>query len=391
MGISIRLMLIPRRSIMKKLSLLPILGTLLLASCSEEKKESRNALPDPRDEKIARLEESLNELKAGAEKGRAQFRIQSEANTVVIGQLRDLLSDLKDKVETPKQVVEPPVVDTMEKDLEERRRILDSIRMARLVAVGEEHDLIVTERGEPFYDAVVTEVNDIGVSIRHRGGAGRIAFEDLPKSWQERFAYDPDRAAKSLEREQIARARYDIAASKELLAQKERNEKLDRELREARLALAVVQASQPPVTVVDQNPDLIPVRQTIIHDHYYDDHYSATPILEVPVIGGNRSGTYCPPSTQTFPPTSGVRPLAQHPLSTHREAVTSSPVTRPSASGGSPSRLSPGSTVQRPTVTSPAMQRPSSSPAVQRVAPAAVQQPSGQRPSVVHPVGRQSR
>ena len=257
------------RSIMKTFSLFPIFGTFLLASCSEEKEESRKVLPDSRDEKIASLEQSLNDLKAGAEKERERFRIQSEANTMVMGQLKDLLADLKEKVESPKQVVqEPPTVDTRQKDLEERKRVLDSIRMARLVAVGEDHDLIVTERGEPFYDAVVTEVNDIGVSIRHRGGAGRIAFEDLPKSWQERFAYDPDRAAKSLEREQIARARYDIAASKELLAQKERNEKLDRELREARLALAVVQASQPPVTVVEQNPDLIPVRQTIIHDHY---------------------------------------------------------------------------------------------------------------------------
>ncbi len=376
-------MLMDHRSIMKTFSLFPIFGTFLLASCSEEKEESRKVLSDSRDEKIASLEQSLIDLKAGAEKERERFRIQSEANTMVMGQLKDLLADLKEKVESPKQVVqEPPTVDTRQKDLEERKRVLDSIRMARLVAVGEDHDLIVTERGEPFYDAVVTEVNDIGVSIRHRGGAGRIAFEDLPKSWQERFAYDPDRAAKSLEREQIARARYDIAASKELLAQKERNEKLDRELREARLALAVVQASQPPVTVVEQNPDLIPVRQTIIHDHYYDDHYSATPILEVPIIRGNRTDTYCPPPTQTYLPTSGLRPLSQQPLSPHHEAAICPPVTRPPAAGSSPPRLSPGSAVQRPTGTSPA---------VQRVAPAAVQQPSGQRPSVVHPVGRQSR
>ena len=379
---------------MKVFSLFPIFGAFLLASCSEEKEESRKVLFDSRDEKIASLEQSLIDLKAGAEKERERFRIQSEANTIVMGQLKDLLADLKEKVESPKQVVqEPPTVDTRQKDLEERKRVLDSIRMARLVAVGEEHDLIVTERGEPFYDAVLTEVNDIGVSVRHRGGVGRIAFEDLPTSWQERFSYDPVRAAKALEREQMTQARYELAASRELLAQKERNEKLDRELREARLALAVVQASQPSVTGVEQNPDLIPMRQTIIYDHSDDHHYPATPILEVPVIGGNRTDTYCPPPTQTYLPTSGLRPLSQHPLSPHHEAAICPPVTRPAAAGSSPLRLSPGSAVQRPTVTSPAVQRPGSSPAAaaQRVAPAAVQQPSVLRPSVVHPTGRQSR
>ncbi|MEJ6645385.1 MAG: hypothetical protein QNL33_19235 [Akkermansiaceae bacterium] len=365
-------------------SIFTVLGSLLLASCSEEKKESRTELTHPRDEKIASLEVKLSELKAEAQRERDQFRIQSEANTLVMGQLKDLLVDLKEKAESPPEVAVEPmaVVDKKAQGLEERRWVLDSIRMARLVAVGEEPDLIVTERGEPFYDVVITEVNDIGISIRHRGGAGRIAFEDLPNSWQERFGYDPVRAAKTLEREHIVQAKYEISASKELLAQKEKNEKLDRELREARLALAVAQASQPALAVTDQDPNLIPVRQTIIHDHHYDDRYSSRPIfevpvLEVPIIGGNRTSTYCPPPTQTYPqdPGSGAvlrpsssRPSVQRPV--HNESVTRPPITRPpSGSTSSPA--------QRPTPSQPAVQRPVPS-----------HNEAVSRPSITRPPGR---
>jgi len=371
---------------MIKLSIIPIVGSLFLASCSEEKTGSGTERPDPRDEKIASLEATLDELKAESDRERDQFRIQSEANTVVMGQLKELLTDLK-RAEAPPGVVVLPeaVVDTKAKELEERRRMLEAIRMARLVAAGEEHDLIVTERGEPFYDAVISEVTDIGVSIRHRGGAGRIAFEDLPKSWQERFGYDPVRAAKALEREQIVQARYETSASKELLAQKEKNEKLDRELREARLALAMAQAGQAPLLVGDQDPELIPVRQTIIHDHYYDDDHSPSrpilevPVLQVPVLGGNRPDTYCPPSPQTYPlpPGSGSsqRPTSsrptQRPVPVHNEAVTRPPITRPpSGSSSAP--------VQRLQPSQPAVQRSSPSPSVQG-------------PSMSRPTGRGTR
>ena len=368
---------------MIKFSIIPVLGVLFLISCSEEKKESRIEVPDSRDERIASLEVEIRELKAEAQRERDQFRIQSEANTVVMGQLKEVLVGLKEQAEAKSETVMEPLsgVDSRVKerdDLEERRRVLDAIRMARLVAVGEEHELIVTDRGEPFYDVVITEVNEIGISMRHRGGAGRIAFEDLPESWQVRFGYDRERAAKALEREQIFQAKYELSASKEMLAQKEKNERLERELREAQLALAVAQASQPAVVVADQDPDFIPVRQTIIHDHYPSRPILDVPILNVPVISGGGSSAYCPPAPQTYPQTQGSRP-GQRPASSqpsvqrpvHNEAVTRPPITRPPSGSSS----------------SPAQRPASSQPAVQVQRPTPSHNGAVSRPSIMRPPG----
>ncbi|YCM43485.1 hypothetical protein V2O64_19435 [Verrucomicrobiaceae bacterium 227] len=346
----------------------------------------RIELPDPRDEQIASLEAQLDELKAEADRERDQFRNQAKANTVVMGQLKDLLVDLKEKVEAAPKVVEPVAEDdTKDMELEKRRRVLEAFRLARLLAAGEEHDLIVTERGEPFFEVVINEVTDIGISIRHRGGAGRIDFEDLPKSWRDRFGYDPERASKALERERVVQAKYAQTASQELLAQKEKNEILDRELREARLALAVAEANRPAapaITVVDQDPNLIPVQPTIVHEHY-DSGYSSRPTLHVPVLGSNGSSNHRPsvnlgqqrptvvrPTQRPTP----QKPSVQRPVPVHNEAVTRPPITRPPASAST----------QRPSV-----QRPSPSPTVQRPSPSP--SPAVQRPQISRPTGRQTR
>lgn len=362
---------------MKKLLIAPFAGTLFFASCSEEKEES--SLSDPRDSQIESLEVRLEKLQESALAERESFRTQSAANTAMMSQLKDMLVSMREQ-ETPvvQEIAPKPEKEALarkievEEEMEQRKELLDGIRKERLLAQGEMHPLIVTERGEVFREVVISEVNDIGISIRHSGGAGRIAFEDLPDSWKERFGYDPVRSARAQERENIAQAKYAMAASRELKEQQERNEKLQRELREAQLALEVARASQPvssSVTIADTTTGIIPVQRPIIYDNYYDNYYSRpilrVPKLKVPVIGG--SGTYCPPTNRPSVPGSprpGVNPVPGRP--SHDESVTRPPITRP------------------PAVSSAPVHRPSSRPSAPSL-------PSVSRPSISRPPSRVTR
>ncbi|MFT4548045.1 MAG: hypothetical protein ACI8XO_004636 [Verrucomicrobiales bacterium] len=62
---------------------------------------------------------------------------------------------------------------------------------------GEE---IRTERGKIYHDCKVISRDDYGIMIRHRDGAARLAFGDLPRNTQQRFKYDSKAASSFVKR-----------------------------------------------------------------------------------------------------------------------------------------------------------------------------------------------
>ncbi|MGC6567792.1 MAG: hypothetical protein ACON38_19520 [Akkermansiaceae bacterium] len=402
---------------MKHLLLFPLVGTILFTSCSEKKEETQ--LPDPRDSRIEELEARLETMKKEAADEREKFSRQAEANEAVLNQLKDTVLAMREpKVEKPEdeKVTSKPAVRTVkQKEIEREARekeIREGFLKERLLAKGEEHEFIMTETGEIYRDVVITEVSDIGISFRHRGGAGRIDFKDLPRKWRERFGYDPELFSLALKREAQIQNKQAMAAAKELEEQKERNEKLASQLAEAHQAVVAAWDSQPEVVtssiiISDGGWGYYPPHPLYYEDHYYD--YCPTPIvhyprIKLPIIGGGghhrpwdrpvtlpvTPGTLLPKPNPVRPGHDELvsRPTASRPTlsrPTLSRPTTSRPtVGRPTASSSRPSVSSPSS-VSRPTVSRPSTSRPSASsrPSVSRPTPTS--RPSVSRPSVSRP------
>lgn len=358
----------PYTAMIKK-TLFLILGTLFLASCSDEKETT--VAPDPNLEKIAALESRLEGLRDESARERARHREQMAANADMLGDLRDLLVTLNSKpapepesvpepvekkleeLEKTEEIVPEPITDEIKVD-----KLAESFRSARLLAEGEEYDFLETTSGERYQDVVISEVTDIGISIRHRGGAARVPFEELPATWQDRFGYDPLRSERALQRERVAQARYQRSASREFIAQQERADKVAREIREARLALAIADANRPAVAPLPADlgvVDDIPVRQTIFSDPYFYNDYYYRPTLDVPSLHVPflHPGINSLPSIPTHRPPVVRPPIVRPPSSPpiHNEAITRPPITRPPTPAPSRpqiSRPAPQPQTQRP-------------------------------------------
>jgi hypothetical protein len=72
---------------------------------------------------------------------------------------------------------------------------------------------ITTLKGETFKKATVTRVEPDGITVTHAAGVAKIPFSDLPKEWQEKYGYDPQKAAESDAAVKAAAAAHATAAA----------------------------------------------------------------------------------------------------------------------------------------------------------------------------------
>ena len=99
------------------------------------------------------------------------------------------------------------------------------IRRARETAVGEKLVNLNLRDGRTYPMATISKVTDAGLEIRHEHGIARIAAEDLPPQWRERFLWgdeerrDREKAALRQREEEaaalLARAKEDESRAKE--------------------------------------------------------------------------------------------------------------------------------------------------------------------------------
>ena len=54
---------------------------------------------------------------------------------------------------------------------------------------------LTTVKGETFRNVTVTRVEPDGIAVKHAAGIAKIPFSDLPKEWQEKYGYEPQKAA----------------------------------------------------------------------------------------------------------------------------------------------------------------------------------------------------
>lgn len=76
-------------------------------------------------------------------------------------------------------------------------------------AVGEKFPELKTVSGTVYEEVEIREVTEVGISIRHKDGSGRITYEELTEEWQLRFQFDPKEKAEALAREQAEREMYE--------------------------------------------------------------------------------------------------------------------------------------------------------------------------------------
>ena len=74
--------------------------------------------------------------------------------------------------------------------------------LVRGQAKGESMETLETQTGTIYKDVNIREVTAIGIQIRHEGGQKRIPYEDLPKTMQDHFQFDPMQKIAALAQEQ---------------------------------------------------------------------------------------------------------------------------------------------------------------------------------------------
>jgi hypothetical protein len=71
-----------------------------------------------------------------------------------------------------------------------------------------------TINGKEYKDATVSRVEPDGVVVKTKSGISKVYFTELPKEVQERFQYDPVKAAQFASAAQAASAQSNVAAAK---------------------------------------------------------------------------------------------------------------------------------------------------------------------------------
>lgn len=96
---------------------------------------------------------------------------------------------------------------------------------ARIQAVGEKLPSLTTASGKAFQDVTIKKVTGAGVVIWHQDGTTRVVFNDLPRTIQDRFQWDPQEAAALLEAESEREARREACLARQLRQEAEKRQK----------------------------------------------------------------------------------------------------------------------------------------------------------------------
>jgi chromosome segregation ATPase len=107
---------------------------------------------------------------------------------------------------------------------------------ARQGAKDEAMAKLQTRSGQVYEKVVISDVNPIGMQIRHQGGLARIPYEDLPADLQDRFQFDPNQKAATVAQENAERKEHETAVAtslKETQQQLEARKKAEAEAQQA--------------------------------------------------------------------------------------------------------------------------------------------------------------
>jgi hypothetical protein len=106
-----------------------------------------------------------------------------------------------------------------------------------------------TVNGKEYKNATVTRVEPDGVVLKHKSGVLKVYFAELPKEVQERFRYDPAKAAQFNAAEQAVIAQSNVKVQQEADA-KEKAAKAQRQAQAVQAvraqAVQAVRAQAPP-------------------------------------------------------------------------------------------------------------------------------------------------
>jgi hypothetical protein len=94
-----------------------------------------------------------------------------------------------------------------------------------------------TVNGKEYKNATVSRIEADGVVLKHKSGISKVYFAELPKEVQERFHYDPAKAAQFNAAEQAAIAQSNAKVEPEATA-KEKAAKAQRQAQQAVAAQA---------------------------------------------------------------------------------------------------------------------------------------------------------
>lgn len=109
----------------------------------------------------------------------------------------------------------------LEKDMAKKMEKLGSLQRTRVMqlrkkAEGEVLATLSLQSGKEYANVAITQVSDVGISIRTSSGTARIPAEDLPRALQDRFQFSVDAAMAQLRAEQEAVARHESEMSEGL-------------------------------------------------------------------------------------------------------------------------------------------------------------------------------
>lgn len=120
----------------------------------------------------------------------------------------------------------------------------ETLATTRAELIGKEYENFRTEGGRDYKNAVITEICDLGVTLRHAHGSARVLLHDLSAEEQAFFGLDPDfaTAAQSQERQKLTSYERWFDEEMMVIQEKQKNKEEARKANEERVARNLARA-----------------------------------------------------------------------------------------------------------------------------------------------------
>ena len=176
-------------------------ATVLLASCGKQQEPDNMAWWEAEQERIG-LDQQISLAKYRLDQGPEDLAAPLKAAQNRLAAAKEHLESLKRRL---------PSLRTEIADLEAQgaQCVIESRLAARAHAIGTRHNTFTDATTRTYRDAVVTAIDDAGVTLRHADGIARLDFFRLTTDQREWLGLDQAAASAALEREQAAALAYE--------------------------------------------------------------------------------------------------------------------------------------------------------------------------------------
>lgn len=180
---------------------LSAIAAVLLASCEKQQEPDHLAWWEAEQERIG-LDQQI---------ALAKYRLEQspEDLSAPLKAAHDRLAAAKEQLESLKRGLPSLRTEIADLEAQSAQYVVESRLAARAHAIGTRHDTFTDATTRTYRDALVTAIDDAGVTLRHADGIARLDYFRLTADQREWLGLDQAAATTALDREQAAALAYE--------------------------------------------------------------------------------------------------------------------------------------------------------------------------------------